>query len=95
MRVGILGIGAIGGLLAALLHRNGHNPICICRKKTNDFISRSGLKLESKIFGNYHFSPRSTSFLKRRSRFVVYYHQDTIFANGIEAGESFMRFVIQ
>jgi 2-dehydropantoate 2-reductase len=64
MRVGILGIGAVGGVLAALLHRNGHNPICICRQQTNDLISRSGLKLESKIYGNYNFFPRSTSFLE-------------------------------
>jgi 2-dehydropantoate 2-reductase len=63
MRVGILGIGAIGGLLAALLHRNGYNPICISREKTSDLIISSGLKLDSKIFGNYNFYPRSTSFL--------------------------------
>ena len=55
MQVGILGIGAIGGILAALLHRNGHNPICICREKTNDLISSSGLKLDSKIYGDYNF----------------------------------------
>ena len=64
MQVGILGIGAIGGILAALLHRNGHNPICICREKTNDLISSSGLKLDSKIYGDYNFYPRSTSFLE-------------------------------
>ena len=63
MRIGILGIGAIGGLIAALLHRNGQNITCICRKETQERINQYGLKLESKIYGDYSFKPTTTTFL--------------------------------
>lgn len=51
MHIGILGIGGIGGFLAATLSKE-HNVTCITSKETIDFIKNGKLKFISQSFGN-------------------------------------------
>ena len=57
MRIGILGLGGVGGFIAALLHKENINYICI--SNDTDLLSKTDkLKLNSKRFGNFSFLPR-------------------------------------
>ena len=60
MRIGILGIGAIGGFLASVLDSSDHEIICICRHETCAKIQKSGLNLKSESFLSRNFSPKIT-----------------------------------
>ena len=58
MKVVILGPGAVGGLLAAVLWKHGNEVICVARPGTIKFFETEGLKLESRIFGNFTARPK-------------------------------------
>jgi len=45
MRYVIYGVGAVGGLIAARLHKQGHRVVLIARGQTYDVLARSGLQL--------------------------------------------------
>lgn len=51
MHIGILGIGGIGGFLAATLSKE-NNVTCVTNKETLDFIKNGKLKFISQSFGN-------------------------------------------
>jgi len=51
--VAVLGPGAIGGLLAGLLARDGHRVICIARSSTADALRCQGLSVRSGRFGDF------------------------------------------
>jgi 2-dehydropantoate 2-reductase len=63
MRIGILGIGAIGGFLASILIQNKHDVVCICRERTCQEINNFGLILESNKFNNHTSFPETTNKL--------------------------------
>ncbi len=50
--IAILGPGAVGGFLAALLARAGHNVTCICRSTTAKIIRDQGINFKSAKFGD-------------------------------------------
>jgi len=52
-RVAVLGPGAIGGLLAGLLARDGHRVVCIGRQATVDALRIHGLTVHSNLFGEF------------------------------------------
>ena len=57
LSVAILGPGAIGGFLAALLWRKGISVTCIAREATVEIIARHGIRVESTGFGDFIARP--------------------------------------
>lgn len=51
LRVAVLGPGGVGGLLAVLLARQGHEVTCLARAGTAEHIDRQGLRLSSDRYG--------------------------------------------
>ncbi|GJF25648.1 hypothetical protein SHO565_62120 [Streptomyces sp. HO565] len=49
----MLGPGGIGGLLAALLSRAGHQVTCIAGEETADTLRRGGIRVRSGRFGDF------------------------------------------
>ena len=47
MRIGVVGLGAVGGLLAARLARAGHSVSALARGETLERVRENGLQLES------------------------------------------------
>jgi len=63
MRIGVLGSGAIGGFLTALLWRAEHSVVCIGKEAQVVRIERDGIRLESPVFGTFVARPRTTTLL--------------------------------
>jgi len=59
MNIGILGIGAIGGLMASRLANAANNIFCLGSKKSNKFIKDNGIFLRSNFYGEKRFFPIS------------------------------------
>lgn len=53
MKIAVLGPGGVGGLLAGVLARHGHTVTCIARQSTCDVLSRQGITVRSKRFGDF------------------------------------------
>ncbi|GAB7028956.1 2-dehydropantoate 2-reductase [Streptomyces sp. NPDC021749] len=53
LRVAVLGPGGVGGLLGALLARDGHRVICLAGEQTAATLRRDGLHVESARYGNF------------------------------------------
>ncbi len=53
LTVAILGPGGVGGLIGALLARDGHRVICLAREETAGVLSRDGLHIESAQYGDF------------------------------------------
>jgi 2-dehydropantoate 2-reductase len=51
--VAVLGPGGVGGLLAALLAREGSSVVVLASHETSLAIARNGLRLESRPFGDF------------------------------------------
>ncbi len=60
MEIGVLGPGAIGSLLAALLCRSGYHVYCFGSKHAVESIQRNGIKVNSGIFGDFKSHPISS-----------------------------------
>lgn len=56
--IAILGPGGIGGLLACLFWKNRFPVTCIARPETVDVLNKTGLHLQSKIFGDFIARPK-------------------------------------
>jgi len=55
--IGILGPGAVGGILASLFCKHNFNVICIGTRQSIKIISEKGLHLKSDIFGSFIAKP--------------------------------------
>jgi 2-dehydropantoate 2-reductase len=64
LRVAILGPGGIGGLLAALLARDGEQVTCIAPPSTAAHLRGHGIELRSSRFGNFHVPVQATTRLE-------------------------------
>ncbi|MFF8952474.1 ketopantoate reductase family protein [Streptomyces sp. NPDC014940] len=53
LTVAVLGPGGVGGLIGALLARDGHRVICLARETTAAELSRGGLRVESAQYGDF------------------------------------------
>lgn len=51
--VAILGPGGVGGLIGALLARDGHRVVCLAYQDTAAVLSRDGLRIESAQYGDF------------------------------------------
>lgn len=66
LRVGVLGPGAIGGLLAALLWRKGHVVTCIGNPEASASIQKNGIAITSGRYGNFVAHPAAVQTLRER-----------------------------
>lgn len=67
----ILGPGGVGGLLAVLLARAGHEVTVVAREPTAELIARDGLALRSPRFGDVTARPRAVARLDEDSDVLV------------------------
>ncbi|MEV6749599.1 2-dehydropantoate 2-reductase [Streptomyces sp. NPDC051080] len=51
--VAILGPGGVGGLIGALLARDGHRVVCLAGQDTAAVLSQDGLRIESAQYGDF------------------------------------------
>ncbi|HEU4542285.1 MAG TPA: 2-dehydropantoate 2-reductase [Jiangellaceae bacterium] len=51
--IAVLGPGGVGGLLAALAARAGHRVICLASEETAKALSRDGIQVRSRQFGEF------------------------------------------
>lgn len=61
----ILGPGAVGGFLAAMLSRKGVPVTCIGREAVVETITQHGLRVESIVLGNFVARPKAVARLDR------------------------------
>ncbi|WP_441245090.1 ketopantoate reductase family protein [Kitasatospora sp. McL0602] len=53
LTVAILGPGGVGGLIGALLARDGHRVICLASEETAAVLRKDGLRIESAQYGDF------------------------------------------
>jgi len=53
IRVAVLGPGGVGGLLAAVLARAGHEVVCLASDSTAEVLRTKGIRLSSAQFGDF------------------------------------------
>lgn len=53
VRVAVLGAGGIGGLLAAVLARAGHEVVCLASETSAEVLRTKGVHLDSTLFGEF------------------------------------------
>jgi 2-dehydropantoate 2-reductase len=71
LRVAVLGPGAVGGLLAALLARAGSSVVVLAGESTARAIAERGLTVESRRFGHFHVSVDSAVRLQSKVDFCL------------------------
>jgi 2-dehydropantoate 2-reductase len=64
MKIAVLGPGGVGGLLAALLERNGEQVVVVARESTAEVIAEHGLRVSSVSFGEFVAHPRALARLE-------------------------------
>jgi 2-dehydropantoate 2-reductase len=63
LNVAVLGPGGVGGFLAAILAREGSSVVVLASDNASRAIAQSGLRLESRRFGNFAVSVRTAARL--------------------------------
>ena len=63
MRVAVVGPGAIGGMVGALLARSGHDVCFVARPASVDTLNHRGMTVESAMFGRFTVAVRATERL--------------------------------
>jgi 2-dehydropantoate 2-reductase len=71
LRVAVLGPGAVGGLLAALLARAGSSVVVLAGESTARAIAERGLTVDSRRFGDFHVSVDSAVRLQSKVDFCL------------------------
>ncbi len=71
MRVAILGPGGVGGLVAAMLARDGHEVTIVARESTVEVIEAQGLRVSSVMFGEMDVSVRAFARLQEPVELLV------------------------
>jgi 2-dehydropantoate 2-reductase len=64
MRVGVLGPGGVGGLIAGVLDRAGTEVVVVARERTAEVIVRDGVRVQSVKFGEFVAHPRAVATLE-------------------------------
>jgi 2-dehydropantoate 2-reductase len=64
LRAAVLGPGGVGGLLAALLARAGNSVVVLAGDSTAEAIAKGGLRVESRIFGDFEVKVQTASRLE-------------------------------
>jgi 2-dehydropantoate 2-reductase len=69
--IAIIGPGAIGGLVAAMLQQAGHDVVVVAREKTARQVTEHGLDIETDEFGTWHAPLRAETEVPHGARVVV------------------------
>jgi 2-dehydropantoate 2-reductase len=64
VKIAVLGPGGVGGLLAAVLDRDGHEVVVVAHETTAEIIAERGLELRSVTFGELTARPRAVPKLE-------------------------------
>jgi 2-dehydropantoate 2-reductase len=64
MRIAVLGPGGVGGLLAGVLDRAGHEVTVVARESTAELIAERGIAIDSVTFGKFVSHPRAVARLE-------------------------------
>jgi 2-dehydropantoate 2-reductase len=64
MRIAVLGPGGVGGLLAGVLDRAGHEVTVVARESTAELIAERGISIDSVTFGKFVSHPRAVARLE-------------------------------
>jgi 2-dehydropantoate 2-reductase len=69
--IAVLGPGGIGGLIAAALSNAGEDVVVIAREETAERINREGLRVKSRVLGEFHARPRATERLTEKAEVLI------------------------
>lgn len=69
--IAVIGPGAIGGLVAAMLQKAGHDVVVIARDRTAAQITEHGLDLETDQFGTWHAPLTAATEVPHGARVIV------------------------
>ncbi|PUB19866.1 ketopantoate reductase PanE/ApbA-like protein [Promicromonospora sp. AC04] len=69
--IAVIGPGAIGGLVAAMLQQAGHDVVVVARAKTAWQITEHGLDVETDAFGSWHAPLTATIEVPHGARVIV------------------------
>ncbi|WP_240644142.1 ketopantoate reductase family protein [Antribacter gilvus] len=69
--VAVVGVGAIGGLVAAMLQQAGHDVVVVARERTARQVAEHGLDIETDEYGTWHADLPAVTEVPRGARVVV------------------------
>jgi 2-dehydropantoate 2-reductase len=69
--IAIIGPGAIGGLVAGMLQRAGHDVVVVDREKTARQVTEHGLDIETDEFGTWHAPLAAATEVPHGARVIV------------------------
>ncbi|GHH67613.1 ketopantoate reductase family protein [Promicromonospora soli] len=69
--IAVIGPGAIGGLVAAMLQQAGHDVVVVARQKTARQVTEHGLDVQTDAFGTWHAPLAAATEVPRGARVVV------------------------
>lgn len=69
--IAVIGPGAIGGLVAAMLQQAGHDVVVVAREKTARQVTEHGLDVETDEFGTWHAPLAAATEVPGGARVVV------------------------
>ena len=69
--IAVIGPGAIGGLVAAMLQQAGHDVVVVAREKTAKQVTEHGLDIQTDEFGTWHAPLAAATEVPRGARVVV------------------------
>lgn len=69
--IAVIGPGAIGGLVAALLQRAGHDVVVVARERTAQHVAEHGLDIETDEYGTFHAPLAAVTKVPRGARVIV------------------------
>lgn len=82
--IAILGPGAVGGFLTALLIKYGYNVVCIDEETSGKEIEEKGIRLESKVFGDFTVKPKVISELDTDADIIFITTKATYLKNAVK-----------
>jgi 2-dehydropantoate 2-reductase len=77
--IAVIGPGAIGGLVAAMLQQAGHDVVVVAREKTARQVTEHGLDVQTDEFGTWHAPLTAATEVPHGARVVV-----AVKAEGVE-----------
>jgi 2-dehydropantoate 2-reductase len=63
MKIGVLGPGAVGSLVAALFWRSGYQVVCVGTHRAVESIRKDGIKVQSAVYGDFVALPDAGQLL--------------------------------
>ncbi|MGW2403183.1 ketopantoate reductase family protein [Streptomyces sp. NPDC001739] len=83
-RVAVLGPGGVGGLIGALLARDGHRVGCLAGEQTAATLRQDGLRVESTRYGNFTAAVEADTCLREPVDAVFVTVKQTALAQALE-----------